>query len=240
MTSVQYIPYGSPIRSLVVTALFLLTHLFFPSPSNAGAAEDQVTVILKGLQARYAELPGLSMPYERDIMTKSMALLGEDMRQDLATGRLFFKPPQFFKVQQEKPRPEAVISDGKTVWWYIPEEKTAYKYPSQKLGQELKLLSDIFKGLKSVREGFKVILNDSEMKGEHRIQLIPDPPWPDIDHIVISVREKDFLIKSVAIYNLIGGRTRFVFGDLLIEESFEKRFFEFEAPEGVRIIEENT
>jgi len=236
----RHISFGGPITFFVVMALFLVIHLFSPSPAHAGEAGDQVSGILRGLQERYAGLPGLSMPYERDIMTKSMALLGEDMRQDLATGRIFFKPPHFFRLQQETPRPETVISDGRTVWWYIPQEKTAYKYPSQKLGQELKLLSDIFKGLKNVREGFKVILDDPEMKGEHRIKLIPNPPWPDIDHIMISVEEKDFVIKSVAIYNLIGGRTRFVFGNLLVEEGFEEQFFEFDVPEDVRVIEEKT
>jgi outer membrane lipoprotein-sorting protein len=46
-------------------------------------------------------------------------------------------------------------------------------------------------------------------------------------------------IKVVNIHNQLGTITRFTLDDLTIKETFEKDFFEFVAPEGVQLVEEN-
>lgn len=212
--------------------------LALPQPSLA-VAGGQLSAILKGIRSKYGHLPGLTVPYEREIITKSMALLGEPVKTDLATGHFFFKPPHYLKVQQETPRPETVIADGHTLWWYIPQKKQAYRYPSDKVGQELRLLSDIFLGLKKVEENFDVILEGDDSQERYRIKLNPNPPWPEIKVINLSVDKKDYAIRVVEIYNTFGGVTRFNLGDVSVQKEFEKDFFKFVVPEGVKVIEEN-
>ena len=45
--------------------------------------------------------------------------------------------PYFLKIQQETPKSEALITDGDTLWWYIPDKKQAYVYPSHTSGMAL-------------------------------------------------------------------------------------------------------
>jgi hypothetical protein len=54
----------------------LLCAVFFIAPAPAAGTDDQLSGILDGILKRYGELKGLSVPYKRDIITKSMALLG--------------------------------------------------------------------------------------------------------------------------------------------------------------------
>ncbi|HJX34045.1 MAG TPA: hypothetical protein VJ373_02630, partial [Desulfatiglandales bacterium] len=134
-----------PIRYLAVfLLLFAVASLSYSLPAHG---DDSLNVVLNGILKRYGDLPGLAVNYQREIITKSAAILGDEMKTDLAAGRFIFKSPHYLKVIQNLPREEIIITDGQIIWWYIPDKKVVYRYPADKLGKELKLLSDIFKGL---------------------------------------------------------------------------------------------
>ena len=105
-----------------------------PRPAAAG---EPLTGILEGIRNNYAGLEGLTVPYERDVVTQSMAMLDEGIRSDLAEGLIHFKPPRFLRIEQQKPRAERVVSDGETLWWYIPENKEVYRYPAGRTSPHL-------------------------------------------------------------------------------------------------------
>ena len=63
----RHMSFWGPIALFVVMALCLVIHLFRPIPARAEKADDEISGILKGLQERYRGLPGLCMPYERDM-----------------------------------------------------------------------------------------------------------------------------------------------------------------------------
>ncbi len=207
-------------------------------PVGIATADVQLSEILEGVRKRYGHLPGLTVPYKREIITRSMAMLGGSMEADLATGQIHFKPPSFLKVQQETPKPETITTDGHTLWWHIPHKSQAYRYLSHQLGKELHLLNDIFHGLRAVEESFDVMLIGLDDKGDHQLKLIPNPPWAEVHHIMLSVSQGDYTIRRVEIHNQIGGITRFILGDLSARDKFPEDFFRFVAPEGVRIIEQ--
>jgi outer membrane lipoprotein-sorting protein len=213
----------------------ILISILLTSPVLAG---DSLEDLLQKVKHRYRNLPGFSVAYSREILTKSMALLGDEVTSDLAEGQIFFKPPYFLKIQQERPRPETVVSDGAILWWHIPDKKQAYRYPSHKLGEELRLLVDIFYGLRQVEESFKIALMETKDEELSWIRLTPDPPWPQIKEIKLAVVKGDHRIHVVETHNLVGGITRFTLGTPVTREDLEKDFFAFSLPEGTQVIEE--
>ena len=217
------------IRMVVLVCFFM--------PLSPCPAEQQLSQILEAVKKRYGQLAGLSVPYEREMVTKSMALLGDQMKTDTARGQIFFKPPHYLKVQQEKPTPEDLITDGDLLWWYIPQKKQAHRIPSSKLGKELRLLADIFQGLRGVEESFVVMLVGEDEKGL-TLELTPNPPWPDVHHITLLVHPKEYLIEKAEVTNIMGGVTRFNLGQVTEQKKFKQGFFTFVPPEGVRVIEE--
>ena len=215
--------------SMVVMALLL---------TGPVSASGTLSTLLEGIKNRYAGQPGLTIPYEREIMTKTMSLLEGGVQRDVAAGIIHFKPPRFLRIEQVNPRAETIITDGETLWWHIPEKNEVYKYPSHILGKELWLLSDIFQGLREVTDSFEIMEAEPSPKSLHRLTLVPRPPWPDIDHITLDVDPRSFDIRTIEIVNIIGGITRFILEPALSKDQFSDGFFRFDPPQGIRIIEE--
>lgn len=220
-------------RYLMVTVLVLCL-----LPWNAPAADPALSTILEGIRKTYGSAPGLSLSYEREVITKSMAMLGGQVKPEVATGLIYYKSPHLLKFQQETPTKEILVTDGNVLWWYIEAKNQAYRYSSHQMSQEVKLLGDIFQGLRGVEQSFVVLQKGEDDKGALILELTPSPSWGEIDHIDLTLTPGSFHIQKVEIYNLLGGLTRFKLGDSIKEERFKDDFFKFTPPPGTRIIEE--
>jgi outer membrane lipoprotein-sorting protein len=205
--------------------------------SISSARAQDLAQILEGIQKRYGHIPGLTLHYSREVVTKSMAMMGGKVKGDMATGQIHLKPPYFLRLEQETPKPETLVTDGETLWWYVPNEKVVHEYPARKFGRELRLLSDIFRGLSQVEESFQVLLVGQDEEGNHQIRLIPTTVWQEVESVEVTVT-KDYEIRTVEILNPLGTRTRFTLTAPRIRETFPKDFFEFSVPEGTKVIRE--
>ena len=218
------------LKTVIVLHFFLLLLQGIPASGN-----DELPYILEGIRKNYGHLPGLVIPYTREVITRSMTMLGNQVKGDMATGEMYFSPPHFLRLEQETPKPETIIANEETIWWYIPDKKCAYHYPSGEFGQELRLLNDIFSGLTQVEENFQVAMLGLNSRGEHRIELRPNPPWQEVDSITLAVTSGHH-IRVVDIHNLLGSITRLSLGDLTVKNKFEEGFFRFVVPEGVHVV----
>jgi outer membrane lipoprotein-sorting protein len=230
----DFIMKGLTMAKYLWTVLISLV-LMNPVPCHA---QDRLTEILNGIRKNYGSFSGLTVDYEREIITKSMAMLGDAAKSDVAAGQIDFMPPYFLKVQQKTPDQEILTTDGKTMWWYIPGKNLVHRYPTERLGPELRLLSDVFRGLRGVEEGFIVSLKEEDSAETLKLELTPNPPWPDVTHIDLYVTPGDYRINKVEIYNIMGGLTRFRLGDKIKQESFKEDFFRLKIPEGAKVIED--
>lgn len=197
--------------------------------------EPELGALFDGIRERYGSLAGLTMPYTREVVTRSMSMLGTKGGGDSAAGRIFFKSPHFLRMEQASPRVELLVTDGETIWWYVPDERVVHRNSADRFGQELRLLNDIFQGLLTVEERFAVSYGGAAEDGSEQIVLRPDPPWEEIDHVVIGVAP-DHRIRKVAIHNMLGSVTTFTLEEPEPKTSFPEGFFRFVPPEGVRTI----
>lgn len=218
----------------IILFMITLTTLLAPSPV---LAEDALSNILQGIQERYGHSSGLSVPYTRDVMTRSMSMLGAQTKGDLASGIIHFKSPHFLRLDQEMPAAEIIIANDNILWWYIPDKKEAHQYRAKDFGKELRLLSDIFRGLAEAKDSFQMQLQEPDGNGDNEIVLVPDPPWQEIDRIAVTV-SPEYEIRCVRIFNALGSVTRFNLGDFTLGKTFEKGFFQFVAEPGVNVIVE--
>jgi len=207
-------------------------------PLNAWAAEPKLATILEGIRKRYGLVPGLTLAYEREVITKSMAMLGDQVKAEVATGLIHYKAPHALRFQQETPTKEILVTDGNVLWWYIQAKNQAHRYSSHQLSQEVKLIGDIFQGLRGVEQSFVILQKGEDDKGALMLEVTPSPSWGEVDHIDLTITPGSFHIQKVEIYNLLGGLTRFKLGDSIKEERFKDEFFKFSPPAGARIIEE--
>jgi len=201
-------------------------------------AGDEVSCIIDGMRGRYGNAAGITADYTREAISKTMALLGTADRQDIAQGTLYFRPPYSLRLEQKSPQEELLVTDGQSLWWYVPHKNEAYRYPALEFGRELRLLSDILRGLRDAEANFEITRNSHPDTNVFSLTLKPDPPWSDIDHLEVMILKNDYTIKQVEIFNMVGGLTRFVFTGLKETDRFEEAFFSFSPPNGTKVIEQ--
>ena len=221
----------------MIRLLIILPFLLLIVPGQAFGSD--LDSVLEGVNKKYHHLPGLTTSYTREVITRSMSMLGDQARGDLATGQIYFSPPHWLRMDQQTPEPETIIANEDKIWWYIPNKNRVYRYSTKKFGRGLSILSEIFSGFTRVEENFAVaMVSDPEQK-EYQIQLTPNTPWQEIDHINITLT-KDYDVRVVDICNQFGTITRFRLEDLIVKEKFEKGFFLFIVPEGARLVDEGA
>ena len=212
--------------------LFLVLVLAKQVPAN-----NEVSLIIDGMRSRYGNAAGITADYTREAISKTMALLATADRHDIAQGRLYLKPPYSLRLEQTSPQEELLVTDGQSLWWYVPLKNEAYRYPASEFGRELRLLSDILMGLRDAGANFEITLGSHPDTNSFRLILKPDPPWTDIEYLEVMILRNDYTIKQVEIYNMVGGLTRFVFSGLQEKDRFEEAFFSFSPPQGTKLIE---
>jgi len=206
-------------------------------PGRATAEEDKAKQVVECLRTEYGDLPGFRVDYERTIQTSSMVMLGGSGTGDHARGEIFFMPPHYLKIHQKEPREEIVTTNNEYLWWYIPDEKKVHRYRVEEVGKELRALAEVFQGLKEVEESFVISWEGHTEAGDRKIQLVPNPPWAQTDHLTLTVTQ-GCRLRVVEITSVVGDVTRFVLEGLQPMESLEEDFFRFEVPDGVRVINE--
>jgi outer membrane lipoprotein-sorting protein len=219
-------------RSPAILGIVFLLSLAAPVYGN-----DSLSTILEGVKNKHAHLPGLTITYTREVITRAMSMLGGKIKGDLATGKIYSKPPNFLRLEQETPKPETIVTNGHTLWWYVPEKELVYQYPSQKFGQELRLLSDVFHGLRMVEKKFIITMVGKTQESDYQIELRPDPQWEQIDRILLTITPA-YDIRVVEIYNPLGSISRFKLEEIVINKDFEEGLFEYKVPKGVKLIKE--
>jgi len=207
---------------------FILQGTAFPDDRAAG--------ILDGLRTEYGNVEGLTAQYTREAISKTMATLGAAERHDVARGKLSFKPPYFLRLEQTQPQEELLITDAQKLWWYIPKKNVAYRYAADTFGTELRLLAEVLQGLSDARDKFKITCSDAPDAGSYQLELTPDPPWKDIDHLELMIGKGDFVIEQVDIVNTMGGLTRFILSNVEESESLHDELFSFSPPPGTKLI----
>lgn len=218
--------------------IVLLCLFFLGSILQATAfTDDQVSTIIGGIRTRYGNVQGLTAMYTREAISKTMVTLGVGERSDIAGGTLYFKAPYRLRLEQAFPQEELLLTDGQTLWWYIPGKNEAYQYSTEDFGRELRLLGEVLQGLKNARDNFKITYKDNPEASTHQLALRPEPPWTDIDHLELIVGKGDFVLAQVDIYNTIGGLTRFMFSEWREDVSLQEGLFTFSPPLGVKVIE---
>ncbi|MBW2096014.1 MAG: outer membrane lipoprotein carrier protein LolA [Deltaproteobacteria bacterium] len=220
-------------RTIYLLSLIVVLSL----PVSAPAGEDVHSLMAK-IQEKYKHLEAADASYTRDVITRSMSMMGMQTSGDLATGKLFFQFPHFIRMEQQTPTHEILVSDGDVLLWYVPAKKTLYKYPAEKFGKELTVLRDLFRGLDKAEKQFHIALLEPAKDRSFQLKLTPDPPWEQVDYLVISF-SRSLDIQGLEIHNLLGSITRFTIEGLKAAGPFKKDFFKLHVPDDVKVIEEN-
>ena len=224
----SYLAAGSSLL-LATAVLSAPVHAEEESACEAGAGEATARLI----QTRYEGIRDIRADFAQT--NESVTFGGEPlMSPETKTGEVLFAKPGKMRWTYQSPEQSVVVSNGSTLWIYDVEAKSVTR---------LKVTSGFLSGAAlQFLLGDGVILQTFEVRAsrcEARAVSLDLVPKTDASYerlgLVADPRTGDVLATSVL--DLFGNLTRIEFSEIETNLAPGQEAFEFEAPEGVEVID---
>jgi len=217
------------VRYFTAWAMLLIsTMILVTLPCNAAQPlDDETAKIISGIEATYAQ-KSFSADFEQTSRLTALDVT------ETAKGKAWFSHPGKMKWVYKSSDSHEIITNGKKLWIYRPEENqvmTGDAAPFFQSGSGGAFLADIRK----IREEFTI---EAGKSAENFAQLIltPKKETPELAKIRITVNLPGHEIPVVETENIYGDTTKFIFTNIQFVP-FDEQIFEFTPSPGIEIIE---
>lgn len=225
-------------------AALCLAVLMLPGAVSAAEVKDVVAALEKG----YASLKDLRASFIQRTEVASVK------KAQTGSGELFIRKSgagAMFRFNYTKPRQE-IVSDGKTVWYYLPENRQVMVMDAAALfagggGVALSYLT----GMGELTRDFTARLRGEgrDAKGNYLLELVPKKPGQSFTKLQLTVSAKavegylregratvPFPILSSVVFDQMGNRTAIDFSKVRVNGGVSPSLFTFTIPAGVEVI----
>lgn len=209
----------------------LMAAIFLLSTYAAGAAPTPQEVMAR-VQAQYDKAGAFKARFRQESRLKAVS------QAEMAEGWMYFQKPCRMRWQYENPpeQKKEVISDGRQVWMYMPQDGLVMVYP---LNQVLRsdLVMRFFSGMGQFQKDFQVSWGrPPEESGSFVIDLVPHKEQPELKRLTLTINPRTYLVEKLEFTNAVGEETRFAFSRSQWDVRLEPNFFTFTPPPGVQVV----
>ena len=187
---------------------------------------SSLDTILDGIEKTYTNR-SFSVVYEQTSWLKAIDIT------EKASGRAYFSHPGKMRWEYLKPQQHQIITNGKELWVYRPEESQVIKGDARNFfrsGGGGSFLADITR----VREDYIITLEQSSQDGDELL-LVPKKSNPDISSIQLRVEKNTFEINRVITTNSYGDYTELLFQEICFK-TLDPALFDFQPPPGTDLM----
>jgi outer membrane lipoprotein carrier protein len=214
------------VRSLTTGVVVLLL-----STAALRARAADVKEIAAAIDAHYNHLRSLEAEFTELYRGSGM--------ERTESGTLWLKKPGKMRWEYRSPKEKLFVSDGKTAWFYVPEDGQARKSPAKKLDDlrsplalllgKTKLEKEL-RGLSLAPDIVPMQNNDIVLRG------VPKGLEDQISEIVLEVTP-DNRIARLIMQEADGASTEYRFSDQKEDVAIGDPKFGFKPPSGTEIVE---
>ena len=197
--------------------------------SNSTDSALSLDKIIEKVEEIY-DVPGFSAQFVQESTVKAMEIT------DYASGIIFVKRPGMMRWVYEKPYNQVIITNGKKLWIYKPDDNQVMLGKAPAFfgdGKGAGFLADI----KILRHKFNITLPKQEDNQHFILKLEPIEKSFELAQIFLSVSRATFKVSKIVTYNSYGDENRID----LINSRFDilpaEDLFTFSIPEGVDVLE---
>jgi outer membrane lipoprotein carrier protein len=196
-----------------------------------GAAQLDPAAVAERVQRVYDEASALRCEFVQLYRSGTTGKITE------ASGELRLKKPGKMRWDYQNPDKKLYVSDGGTVYWYIPAERQVTKMSLEQADQEQTQIM-FLTGRGNLNRDFEVTqeqLQESLYSGSYLLHLAPKRE-EDFDYIVLEVNPSDFYVERMIVVDTFGNSTDYRFLDIRPAQISDTEF-EFTVPKGVEVFE---
>jgi len=209
----------------------LVILLFFVMPSDPAFALTTREVV-KRVQEQYGQIFSLTANFTQESTNK---MLGQTRR---AKGKVYLEKEGLMRWEYATSPKNVWVSDGKTLWFYQPEETQVF---IQRVDPEKgSLFLTFLVGEGDLARDFE-IQGIEEEAGEtekgYRIGLTPREPHAMMSRMTLMVDRETYHVHQAEVYDAYDNLTRTRFSRIRINRDLCRELFTFEIPPGTEVIE---
>ena len=203
--------------------LLLLWSVAFASPAT------ELDQLLAGLQAKYLRLTTLTAEF-----TQIYHAPGERTRRE--SGNLQLKKPGKMRWDYTTPEAKLYVSDGKTIYEYIPAERTATR-TSAKAMDDWRAPFMFLLGRGDLRRDFARIefANEAPLRAGNRVLRLLPKRSLDLREVLIEVDPKTLGLARLSLLKQGHARIDFLLNNVQENAVIADAAFVFKPPVGVQV-----
>jgi outer membrane lipoprotein carrier protein len=242
------------MRFSSLCARLALTGCFLSAISNPSMPDDAQRII-QVVESRYHSARTLKAVFlER--YSEGRATLR------IESGTAFFSRPGRMRWEYEEPEEKLFITDGKTVWFYVPADHTVTRGPMKassdmrtplslitgnsnlsRFCKRIELLAQAAQNavtLRCIPRGSSDSANGVGNRAASAAKAIFPAESGEIQEVLLDVDPKDGWLSRVLIHQPGGIEIEYDFGRWQMDMDLPDSIFRFQAPKGVAIVEEGS
>jgi outer membrane lipoprotein carrier protein len=198
------------------------------APSGAQCRDRAAAAV----QSRYDGVRDVSARFEQT--TRPASLGSTPGKPVVSRGHVLLAKPGRMRWTYEEPEPSLVVSDGETLWLFDPTFREVQKIPAGG-GFLSGAAAQFLLGAGDMRRDFEVTAV-SCAASEAELELVPREP-ASYEKLFLQVDPASGDVHGTRVVDLLGNVVGVAFRDLRFNLNPADSEFQFEAPDGVKVIE---
>lgn len=207
--------------------IFILFHLNV-IPLAFGSSGQEVLI---EIQNRYER----TQDFEANFLQE---YIGKVMKQShRGEGKVYFKKKGMMRWDYQIPN-QKLISDGRTLWFYQPEENQVYVSDISKMIREKTPLAFLTGEGDLSREFTLLNLNEPVAQKEDSfiLELVPKETQAALAKLTLSIDKKTYYVIQTDVVDGMGNITRTRFTEIKTNRDPPNSFFQFTIPPGAEVL----
>src|SRR6266571_4866194 len=159
-------------------------------------------------------------------------------RKQQESGHLYLMRPRMMRWEYKNPEEKLFVSDGKTVYFYVPADRQVNKEAVREtLDDRIPLM--FLLGRSDLRKEFTRfdLLNTKPfLQGTKVVRMYPRRKT-DLTEVVMEVDPANYQIRRLLLSHSDGSHSEFVFSNIQTDVGLRSSLFNFKVPPGVEVID---
>jgi len=159
-------------------------------------------------------------------------------RKQEEAGHLYLKRSRMMRWEYKTPEEKYFISDGKTVYFYVPADRQVNKEAVKDTFDDRMPLMFLL-GRSNLQNEFKdfTLLNTKPfLEGTKVVRMTPKRKT-DLMELIMEVDPANYQIRRLLLAHSDGSRSEFIFSNIRTNTGIQASQFEFKVPQGVQVVE---
>ena len=230
------------ILALAITAGFTAVEARGPVPLSPqrGAQPQAVATpqqspasLAKALQARYQSIQDFSADF---VQTYRGGVLKTQTRE---RGTVTVKKPGKMRWVYTNPEHKELVSDGRKIYWYVPEDKQVVvnDVPTDDQAATPALF---LSGKGDIARDFTATAAAAAIPGTVGLKLVPRRAEPEYEYLIVALDPATLQIQALTTRDRQGGESTLTFMNMKENRRLSDKDFAFRIPRGVHVVTDGT